>query len=176
MKALPLIWRFPEVYKNHVISPGAFHTVMNYLGVVTNRKCRGSGYAEILVESSLVTTGKLEAVLKGKAYATALFCLKSVVEAMERLLLETFLEEESSNIQSLTNVSKFATHICRESLSLLLQEAAYNELLEKLINYEEVRKGKLGATAQFWMQFIDNAQLVLMTLYSVKTNNLDLFH
>ena len=69
---------------------------------------------------------------------------------MERLLLETFIEEESSNIQSLTNVSKFATHICRESLSLLLQEAAYNELLEKLINYEEeVRKGKLDATAQF---------------------------
>ena len=136
MKALPLIWQFPEVYKNHVISPGTFHTVMNYLdlGVVTNRKCRGSGYAEILVESGLVTTGRLDAVLKGKAYATALFCLKSVGKAMERLLVETFLEEESSNIQSLTNVSKFATHICRESLSLLLQEAAYNELLEKLIN------------------------------------------
>ena len=77
----------------------------------------------------LGTTGRLDAVLKGKAYATALFCLKSVGEAMEWLLVETFLEEESLNIQSLTNVSKFATHIRRESLSLLLQEAAYNELL-----------------------------------------------
>ena len=57
----------------------------------------GSGYAEILVETGLVTTGRLDAVLKGKAYATALFCFKSVKEAMERLCVETFLEK-SSNI------------------------------------------------------------------------------
>ena len=29
MKALPLIWHNPDLYQNHVVSPGSFHTVMN---------------------------------------------------------------------------------------------------------------------------------------------------
>ena len=82
MKALPLIWHNPDLYQNHVVSPGSFHTVMNYLGILTNRKCSGSGYAEILVESGLVTNGRLDAVLRGKAYAKAKFSIK----AQERIL------------------------------------------------------------------------------------------
>ena len=78
MKALPLIWKFPEQYKKHVVIPGLFHTGMNYLGMVTGNKCKGSGYSEILLEAELVTTGCLSTVLKGKAYAKALFCLKTV--------------------------------------------------------------------------------------------------
>ena len=29
MKALPLIWKLPDHYKKHVITPGPFHTGMN---------------------------------------------------------------------------------------------------------------------------------------------------
>ena len=43
MKALPLIWKFPDEYKKHVIIPGPFHTGMNYKGMVTGNTCRGSG-------------------------------------------------------------------------------------------------------------------------------------
>ena len=59
MKALPLVWKSPEKYKHHLILLGQFHTVMNYIGMITNHKCRGSGYAEILLEAQLVTTGCL---------------------------------------------------------------------------------------------------------------------
>ena len=69
--------------------PGAFHACMNYMGMLTGWKYRGSGYGEILIEEGLVTSRYLESVLKGKAYAKALFCLKTFTEAMERLLLET---------------------------------------------------------------------------------------
>jgi hypothetical protein len=31
MKALPLIWKFPENYTNHVVIPGQFHTVIYYI-------------------------------------------------------------------------------------------------------------------------------------------------
>ena len=75
MKALPLIWKFPDQYKKHVVTPGPFHTGMNYIGMLTGHKCRGSGYSEILIEADLVTSGCLENVLRGKAYAKALFCL-----------------------------------------------------------------------------------------------------
>ncbi|KAH3820950.1 hypothetical protein DPMN_122703 [Dreissena polymorpha] len=38
MKALPLIWKFPERYKYHVVTPGAFHTAMNYIGMLTKKQ------------------------------------------------------------------------------------------------------------------------------------------
>ena len=76
MKALPLIWKFPDEYRKHVVTPGPFHTGMNYMGMVTGHKYRGSGYAEILIEAELITSGCLASVLSGKAYAKALFCPK----------------------------------------------------------------------------------------------------
>ena len=45
MKALSLIWKAPDKYKKHVVTPGQFHTSMNYMGGLTGHKCRGSGYS-----------------------------------------------------------------------------------------------------------------------------------
>ena len=87
MKALPLIWKFPEKYCKHIVVPGPFHTKMNYIGMLTKKKAAGSGYAEILLESGLMTSGCLKNVLSGKAYAKALFNLKATVEALERFIL-----------------------------------------------------------------------------------------
>ena len=78
MKALPLIWKFPDEYRKNVATLGPFHTGMNYMGMVTGYKCGSSGYAEILTEAELITSGCLASVLSGKAYAKALFCLKTV--------------------------------------------------------------------------------------------------
>ena len=92
MKALPIIWRRPNEFAKHVTLAGPFHTSMNYIGMLTNPKMLGSGYKEILFEAQLVTSGSMKGVLTGKAYAKALFCLKAVCEAMERLLIERFLQ------------------------------------------------------------------------------------
>ena len=66
---------------------------MNFIGMLTKKKARGSGYAESLIEAKLVTSGTLVSVLSGKAYSKALFSLKAVVEALERLFFEVFAEE-----------------------------------------------------------------------------------
>ena len=70
---------------------GPFHTSMNYMGMLTGHKMCGSGYTELLLEAQLVTTGSMKGVLSGKAYAKSLFCLKTVCEAMKRLLMEIFI-------------------------------------------------------------------------------------
>ena len=41
---------------------------------------------------------------------------------------------------------------------------------------ERVRKGHLRKTFKFWVTFMDNAKLVFMLIYAVKTNNRKLFH
>ena len=65
MKALPLVWKYPERYKFHVITPGAW--TLAWTGMLTAHKCRGSGYQDILLEAGLVTSGSLNSVLNGKA-------------------------------------------------------------------------------------------------------------
>ena len=177
MKALPLIWKFPDEYKKHVVTPGSFHTAMNYMGVVTGRKGRGSGYAEILIEAGLVTTGCLENVLWGKAYAKALFCLRTVSEAMERLLIERFTEEEDNVVTNPVTLLNLVQCCNREALDLVLEDPTTLIALEKYGAYEnQVRAGYLGKTAAFWLSVIDHTRLILMLQYSVKTNNFILFH
>ena len=81
MKALPLIWKFPEKFPHHIVISGSFHTEMNFIGMLTGHKCRGSGYAEILQESDLVTKGCLKNVLSGKAFEKVCLTSKSTNEA-----------------------------------------------------------------------------------------------
>ena len=56
---------------------------MNFIGMLTKKKARESGYAEILIEVKLVTSGTLVRVPSGKASLKALFNLKAGVEALE---------------------------------------------------------------------------------------------
>lgn len=44
MKALPLVWQWPDRYKKHIILPGQFHTALTYMGMITGYKCHRSGY------------------------------------------------------------------------------------------------------------------------------------
>ena len=98
MKALPLIWNFPDKFKEYVIIPGPFHKEVDFTGMLTNHKMRGSGYAEIIEEVRVVKKGRIKNVLNGKAFAKTLFSLKDVNEALERLLWLVFCEEENVEI------------------------------------------------------------------------------
>ena len=177
MKALPLIWKFPEEYKKHVVTPGPFHTGMNYINMLTGHKCLGSGYSEILIEAQLVTSGCLGSVLRGKAYAKAMFCLKTVTEAMERLLIERFIEDEDIELANPVSLFNLVQTCSRETLNIALQDPCTTTILEKYVAYEDkVQAGHLGKTAVYWLSVIKHTRLILMLQYSVKTNNLALFH
>ncbi len=176
MKALPLIWKFPSSFENHVVILGPFHTSMNYIGMLTNHKCRGSGYAEILLEAKLVTSGCLKSVLSGKAYAKALHCLKTVCEALERLLLEVFIDEFDIQLSPKALIDLIQS--CdRLNLDNTLKDTCTINIINQYIAFQDrVRKGLLGKTAAFWISVMDHQKLVFMLLYAVKTHNRKLFH
>ena len=145
MKALPIIWRWPDEFTKHIVMIELFHTSMNYIGMLTGHKIRGSGYAEIICEAQFVTSGSLKGVLSGKAYAKSLCCLKTVCEAFERLLMEQFIEEENAAIadpEALLNVPKSCN---RDHLNTALNDPSTVTLIEKYHAYEDkVLKGHLG--------------------------------
>ena len=176
-KALPIIWKWPDEFANHVVMIGPFHTSMNYIGMIAGHKMKGTGLVEILLESQLVTSGSLKGVLSGKAYAKSLFCIKSVCEAIERLLIEQFIEEENLQVSNPSTILNITQTCTRENLTMALEDPNTLNFIQKYYDYEEkVRNGHLGKTAAFWMSFITHCHLLFMLLHSVKTNNLQLFH
>ena len=79
-----------------MVTPGPFHTTLNYLGMVTGYKRNGSGYSELLVDTKLATSGCLASILSSNACAKAIFAFKTVCEALQHLLMEKFIEEVSA--------------------------------------------------------------------------------
>ena len=96
---------------------------------------------------------------------------------MEQLLLAQFINEEKdepTNPEALLNLIQSCT---RENLDITLHDPSMVNILQKYMTYEDrVRNDHLGKTAMFWLSMINHIQSILMLQYSVKTNNLALFH
>ena len=137
MKVLPMIWVDPKQYEKHIVLAGAFHTGMNYINQLTGHKMKGSGYAEILIEAGLVTSGTLQGVLSGKKYAKALFSLKTMTEAFERLLFETFVEEKNIDMDNPEALINLVENCTRENLDSTLKDESVMKLLEQYAEYEK---------------------------------------
>ena len=135
IKALPLIRKFPNEYRKHVVSPHAFRTAMHYFGMVTGCKCRGPGYAKIFIEAELVTSGCLDSVLSRKACAKDLFGLKIVTEAIERLLIKKFVEEENVPVTENKDLFNLGWTCSRGTLNITMRDSSILTILEKYVIY-----------------------------------------
>ena len=99
-----------------------------------------------------------------------------VTEALERLLINVFLEEENLQIPQETLINLM--HCCsRENLDAALKDSSLLKVIHQYIQYQQkVREGHLGKTSMFWLSVMDHARLVFMLDFAVKTNNFELFH
>ena len=87
------------------------------------------------------------------------------------------MKEENVEITNPTALFDLVQACSRENLDLALKDPSTLDILKKYEAYEnKVRAGHLGKTATFWLSVIDHTRLILMLQYSVKTNNLALFH
>ena len=120
--------------------------------MLTNHKMRRSAYAETIEESRLVTKGCIKNVLNGEAFAKALFNVKAVNEALERLLLKVFCEEENVEIHP-TCLLTFI-HSCnrcnRSNLDAALDDQSTLELIQRYLEFQNrFGNGHLGKTGKF---------------------------
>jgi hypothetical protein len=56
--------------------------------MVGKKKMKVSGFAEVLMESGLMSSGSMEGVVSGKNYALSIQCHKVMAEALEQLVFE----------------------------------------------------------------------------------------
>ena len=182
MKAMPIIWDKPDVYKAFIVLIGPFQ-VMNYMNMIW-KKMLCSGYADILVEANLVTTGCLSGVLNGHKYAKALNCLHVVSEALERLLFDAYLQHapedslvKSMDLKSLQVLINLISNSSRLELTEAVNDDDMKEVMRHYDSFEErVRDGFLGPTAKFWLSFLHHNRLIFTLIYAVKINDFELYH
>ena len=182
MKAYPLVWNNSALYDEHIIMIGSFHVVCAYLKMI-GKKMNGTGLSDILTEAGLVTSGSVAGVLAGKQYSRAMTSHKTLLEALERLMLEKFLE--GSNRSSLVDTLTYEpTELIQELLetpsSKSLNDASTNEeIIQLMAEYcvfkQKIRDGQFGKTARLWMSYVDHIWLILKLIYAVKTNNFALY-
>ena len=143
------------------------------------KKMNGSGFADFLLEAGLITSGSVEGVLSGKNYDRALNCHTVMVECLERLLFEVYLERHDQ--VQLSDDSKLLIKSVIENLSHnQLHEALENlevkDYLERYQNFrDEVKAGLLGPTAQLWVTYMDHVWLLLTLNHAVKHNDFTLY-
>ena len=180
MKAFPLVWNAPHKYRKHIILIGTFHLLCAYMKAI-GKKMSGSGLEELLLEAGMVGPGSLSGVMNGKHYERALHCHTVILEALERLLLDKFVETQGNDcelhsLMSSEKINALCMHLDRGLLETVSEDSNVRVFLDKLSSFREsVSKGQLGKTAQLWLSYMDHVRLVLQLLEAVKTNNFHLY-
>ena len=178
MKAYPLIWNNPKQYEKHIVLIGTFHLVCAYLKMV-GKKMDGSGLSDILLESGLIASGSLQGVISGKNYDRAMHCHKTMLECMERLLLEQYMahQDEQELFSSIPADSKKKLNDLLQSLTetkldTALDDDAFNNYIQGYLQYKvEASEGSHGKTAQLWASYMSHIWLVLSLVQAVKHND-----
>ena len=182
MKALPLIWNDPEKYKNHIVMVGTFHLVCAYLKMV-GKKMAGSGLSDVLLEAGLIGSGSVHRVLSGKHYERAMHCHKILLESLERILLDQFLEQQNEDEifaglpeETRDKISNLISSQSKYAMDELMSDEVFITYIGKYMAFKKsVREGALGKTAQFWISYMDHIWRVLSLIRAVKTNDFNLY-
>jgi hypothetical protein len=156
MKAYAIVWEKSQTFKGCYCQSWGFHLLCSYMGAL-GKSIRCSGFEEILVESGIFASGSIENVMSGKDYNRALRVHKLVFEALERLLLQEF-ESRHSDLMSdeaRSVLHNLARKPCIENVAVALDNKSCKAMLSQFLEFqEEIREGKLGKTAMFWMNYI----------------------
>ena len=119
----------------------------------------GSGLSDVLLEIGLTGSGSVHGVLRGKHYERVMHCHKILLESLERVLLDRFLEkEEDVTFASLPEGTrdKINTLIYSQTkytMDNLMSDKGlitYMSMMRKYTEFKEsARDGVLGKIAQF---------------------------
>lgn len=176
-KAVEIKWKQPETYKSCIIMLGIFHTLMMFLGIFGKRFGDG-GYRDLLVQSEVIAEGSVDRVLTGKMYNRSVRAVKLTFEALNRILIDMFeqdLDAKPETTEMLASVreeiSTFTTDINNESFETLAVNQHFQAYRSRFDEFLENMKTNNGDLAQYWMSFLEMAQILLNVIFATRSGN-----
>lgn len=156
--AYDIKWHSPLQYADVYINLGAFHIMCSYMGALGKMMC-GSGLEEIIIEAGVCASGSIDRVMSGKHYNRAMRVHQLMLDAAERLLLQSFIASQpdtNSEMVKFDMLEKMASNPTHEAM---LETIACDEFIACSAAYNkyknEIRNGDHGKTAKFWLMYID---------------------
>ena len=161
IKAQDIRWADNELLNRTAVRLGEFHTCMTFLSVI-GKRFSNAGLMELLVESDVVATGSVNAVLEGRHYNRAISAHKIVVEAMEHLRFEAYYNSVSEERQKeLSDLAKSMISVFPStSYCDLLQEGGVQSFLSHY-NLFCARQASASPTFALWQSYIDMVSTLL---------------
>jgi hypothetical protein len=90
--AYDIKWNDPDEFQNVIIHLGAFHTMCSYIGAL-GHMIVGSGFEEVVLEAGICAIGSLKTTMSGKHYNRAMRVHQLINDAIQRLMLQAFIDK-----------------------------------------------------------------------------------
>ena len=132
---------------------------MMALGVV-GKRFADAGLKDTLIQSGVVAEGFIESVMTGKMYNRAIRANKLVYEALLRMLLEKF-----QNQQSVTSYTEEINQLHQNLDQETYQSILRNECFTSYYNEFEIFLDKLtedNPLAELWLSYINMMTIILL--------------
>ncbi|XP_057306368.1 uncharacterized protein LOC130644684 [Hydractinia symbiolongicarpus] len=165
-------------FDNIFVALGAFHVEMAMFSA-SGKYIAESGGPHILNEAGVIEKGSLKSFLLGKCYKRSKRCHQILALAMEILHFQYFLQEREE-IQLKEDIQEEIKFIkSQEPLNLHEGHEVSKEVNNVLREYSQFRqdteKGNHGATAQYWMGYVEMIRLYHDFSRSLRDGNFDLY-
>ena len=134
---------------------------------------RDAGMKDTLIQSGVVAEGFIESVMKGKMYNRSIRANKVVYEALLRMLLEKF-----QNQQSVTSYTEEINQLHQNLDQETYQSILRNERFTSYYNEFEIFLNKLtedNPLAELWLSYIDMMTIILNIIYATRSGNWKLY-
>ena len=164
-KAIEIKWKEKEKFNCCVLMMGIFHTLMMFMHILSKR-FSSAGLRDVLIQSVVIAEGSVDKALSGKMYNRGVRLYKLAYEAITRKVFDEMgsTKEEDDWLRSNTNIADFDLFWEQEILEKKYME--FLDIREKMKEGEPLQK--------FWMSFLEMVELLLNTIYSVRSGNWEL--
>ena len=175
-KAYGILWTYSDRFHNVFILMGEFHMSCAYIGGM-GKLVKGCGVEEVILESGICAEGSIAKVMNGKHYNRARRVFRTVLEALEYLCWDHFLDINNITIgaEEMDLLAEVSRNPTKDNIQNFIKKSKCVTLMDKYEDHKcKIREGAYGKTPQFWMWFMDKIWLMLRFFRATKTNSIPL--
>ena len=168
VNAYSVLCNYPKVFSNLILHLGDFHHMKELFGIVRTL-VKASALEDIIFQAGVRSTSSLNGVLAGSHYNRCWTVHTVMAEALERLLLELFLNT-GHHIPTVLQCfyGKNDDNSKSSSIDLIYHEDVINFQQSYVKFQQNIHYGLHGKTAQFRMvNYIDIIRFLHQIHYSV---------
>ena len=172
-KAQQIRWQDEVLQSRLVLRLGEFHLAMTFLGTI-GKRFQDGGLRDVLIESNIIATGSVNAVLSGKHYNRSVRAMKILYEALYGLILaayeESMVDDGRRKFIDLMGRLRDAFTNDIETYERLTVTEDFQALFGELNQFIKA-KSESSPTLTYWFSFIEIVDVLLQFLRATRSGN-----